>query len=713
MVNSLVCDYKNGLAHITYGGGDMSFDTLAIKKMYRTKQDNIVDLFLAPALKESVLYDCGSGYFTLNSLSELAEGLIPFIRHGGQMRVVTSVELNENDVKVLEAGLKIQSETIISKLHEKVAAQLDDPDALLNLDVITNLIASGKIVIKVAYMPEGIYHEKIGLMRDSEGNYIYYSGSANATLSGLKKNWENIMVLTSMWNDQEIITDQIRYFDDLWEDKIDELVVLPFPEAEKRELIRKYKASPDVDTAIARLIGKSSSTKKKKKELYEYQKTAVDQFISNEGCHFFEMATGTGKTFTAVKAILKLAEKEKRLSVVIIVPQIDLQNQWAAALAEEDIKGLMLGGNADANETEYNFSTFLINSYEDSGLDVVVSTYDTFFSKYIKQCLQLSNRMLFVVDEAHNLSPNQIRQLPDAIRFRLGLSATPERYDKDETSRIITYFTKSNIDTYKYTIEEAISAGYLSHYIYYPIFVHVTDSEFSSYKNYTKQVIVALNEEPRDQKKITDILTRRSSIIKKSSSKLSALRDMVSLPSHLQYTFKNSVVYCGHGKDFETDGSIIDSVTKILAVDGHYSVSQFTSKTVDRPRVLKEFENENYDVLVAIKCFDEGVDVPKLDKIYIMASDGLSRQTIQRRGRVLRKCSETGKRIAYIYDFVALPPEGVHDGLGVSNLVGNELKRAIEYARLSDNLIDNEQTIESIMQMYGINQEDITDELGE
>ena len=187
-------------------------------------------------------------------------------------------------------------------------------------------------------------------------------------------------------------------------------------------------------------------------------------------------------------------------------------------------------------------------------------------------------------------------------------------------------------------------------------------------------------------------------------------KEIVQGQTSRHYEFRNSVVYCGHGKDYETEESIIDSVTRILAKYGHYSVSQFTSHTADRARVLREFEDENYDVLAAIKCFDEGVDVPKLDKIYIMASDALSRQTIQRRGRVLRTCTDTGKRIAYIYDFVALPPIECTDGIGVSNLVVNEMRRAKEYARLADNKSDIMAELSAIMRMYGVNEEDLENE---
>ena len=351
----------------------------------------------------------------------------------------------------------------------------------------------------------------------------------------------------------------------------------------------------------------------------------------------------------------------------------------------------------------------MINSY-DEGLNVLISTYDTFFSKAAKKIEKVGNSRLIVVDEAHNLSPKQINLLPKSCKHRLGLSATPERYSQEETEKIVDYFTLGKIETYKYTIEEAIEHNYLSHYLYYPIFVHLSDDDFQIYQGYTKQVIVALNEEPRDQQKIKDILMKRSNVVKKCNNKLNKLREMIMGNGPQQFDFKNSVVYCGHGKDFETDNSIIDSVTRILAIDGKYTVSQFTSKTVNRAQVLTEFENENYDVLVAIKCFDEGVDVPKLDKIYIMASDALNRQTIQRRGRVLRKCTETGKKIACIYDFVALPPIGMESGLGVSNLVSNELKRAYEYARLANNKSDNDTILSEILGIYGVNREELENE---
>lgn len=691
----------------------MALVDLQIKKIYRTKQDDVIDLLLAPALKESRSYDRGSGYFSLSSLVELAGGIIPFIQHGGKMRVVTSVQLSTEDVETIKKGNILKEENITEKIREKIDEGITEDDQLLKLDLITNLIAADILTIQIAYLPDGIYHEKIGILTDKDNNAIYFSGSNNETVSGLNKNWETIMLLTSWWGDNELIDEQKKYFDALWKNNLEGIEVMSFPEAEERRLIKKYKASKDVKTAIDRLQRSNAGRVKKKKEPHEYQKVAIKQFINNNGCHFFEMATGTGKTFTAVKATVELLKKEEKLSVIVLVPQVDLQNQWANAFGEESIQCAFLGGNANANETKYNFNSFVINSCNERGINVVISTYETFFGKVITQCKAIGDQVLLIVDEAHNLSPNQIRALPNYFKYRLGLSATPERYSQIETDKIVGYFTHNKVETYKYTIEEAIDNGFLSHYMYFPVFVNLMDEEFTSYQNYTRQVTVAFNQDPRDDNKIKDILIKRSSIVKKSASKLAKLEDMVSGVTERKYDFKNSVVYCGHGKDYGTEESIIDSVTRILTIGGHYSVSQFTSKTADRSVVLREFEDENYDVLAAIKCFDEGVDVPKLDKIYIMASDTLNRQTIQRRGRVLRTCNETGKRIAYIYDFVALPPIAVSDGVGVTKLVVNEMRRAKEYARLADNNSDIMTEIIDIMSMYGVSEEELENEFDE
>ena len=131
------------------------------------------------------------------------------------------------------------------------------------------------------------------------------------------------------------------------------------------------------------------------------------------------------------------------------------------------------------------------------------------------------------------------------------------------------------------------------------------------------------------------------------------------------------------------DFSAIDRVTNILSNDSKLTVSKYTFDTKKREEVLAEFQKGTYSTLVAIKCFDEGLDVPSLDKLYILASDGSKRQTIQRRGRVLRVCKESGKTKAIIYDMIVLPPEC--SCRCWSRLLENELIRFRAYSELADN----------------------------
>ena len=688
----------------------MSFKELSLKRIYRSKSDDLdTDLFI-PLLQRSISYDRGAGYFSLLSLASLAKGIIPFIHNGGNIRLVTSVDLSPEDRVAIAKGLEIQESTVIEKLNNDIMIALDREEHFLSLDLITNLIAAKRLEIKIAYMPAGgIYHEKIGLFRDKDNNKVFYAGSQNETYSGYHFNLESVIILTSWTGDSEAIRDQERYLDNLWNNRVQGLKVFTFPDALKENLFEAYKKSPDLETAMLVYEGKPSYTtisRNENKILHPFQEKAIQEFLANGNCHFFEMATGTGKTFTAVKAVEKLFIKTQALSVIVLVPQVDLQVQWEREFDEIGVKSFFLGG-VSASETDRNLDSFIINSFTCGWPVVAISTYDTFFSKILAKVNNLPAERMIIVDEAHNLSSNQILNLPSQFPYRLGLSATPERYDQRETEQILDYFTRGNVQPYKYGIEEAIQNNFLSKYIYNPIFINLDEEDFDQYQSLTKRIVYLENEDPRDEKKITETRNQRSVIVKKANCKLRKLRELV---CSNKYEFKNSVIYCGQGKDRVTEESIIDAVTKILVDGGGYKVSQFTSKTAYRTEVLTEFEAGYYDVLAAIKCFDEGVDVPKLDKIYIMASDSLSRQTIQRRGRVLRKCAETGKKLAYIFDFVVLPPKEIKYGVGVRSLVINELRRVCEYNSLALNRGDNSKSIESIKFDYGIEEDEIANE---
>lgn len=683
------------------------FSELNIKRCYRTKKDDIKNDLLIPLISNAVEYDRGTGFFSIDALIELSAGIIPYINNGGIIKIVTSVDLDVRNLKIIKKGIDYGRNMVSEYILDEIDKSLAQDDELLDLDLITNLIAVDKLQIKIAYLPDGgIYHEKICFIKDADGQSIWFTGSNNETYNGLKKNAESFLVLKSWQGDMEDIEEQKKYFESLWNNNEEGIDVFDIPEAAKQRLFSKYKRSADICEAIKKF---EISFDNSKKTLYPYQEKAVEEFVINRYCHFFEMATGTGKTFTAVKAVERMSEKMngKSLYVIVVVPQIDLQMQWKQAFEEISITPHLFGGNSINKDWENELSNSIINYHNgDNSVVVSICIYDTFFSKINKELENKRMNKLIIVDEAHELSRNQINSLSENYKFRLGLSATPERHSLSETNRILNYFTRGEVQPYEYSIDEAIKSGFLSKYEYYPIIVYLNDFEFSRFKRYTLRLAQLLNAKIRDDDKIQEVLNNRSIIIKKAKSKTEKIKEMA---GDINYNFVNSVIYCGQGKDAETEESIIDSVTLALKEQGKYRVSQFTSKTDNRDSVLREFENVYYDTLVAIKCFDQGVDVPKLDKIYIMASDSLTRQTIQRRGRVLRRCKETGKNMAYIYDFVCLPPEGVFLETGASSLVAKELKRVREYGRLAENISEVNDFIEQLVEDYNVT-EDSDDE---
>ena len=664
------------------------------KPVYRTYNNCIEKEFYVPSYYESLRLNRAAGYFSLYSLLLSIDGIIRFIRNKGQINIICSPDLSQSDAELIDACLSLDKEHITKSLIESIVGSLLSEDEIGQMDIICNMLSDGILKIKIAYMPLGIFHEKFGIFIDSDHNMVYFNGSLNETKRALEYNHESIRVDWT-WRSAEaklIIENENAYFESLWNNQVNSVCVIDFPEAVKNELFNRYKRSETLITAIDNYI-QGNSSKKGKKNLYNFQEDAITQFFNNNGRHFYEMATGTGKTFTSIKTIERLrGQSEEKLFVVICVPQIDLQSQWERALNDEGFdKVYLFGGNG--NDYDRNISEASIAFHTEDKDVVCVSVYDTFFAKVYQKIRNISN-FFIIVDEAHNLTQGNINILKQLKpRYRLGLSATIERYHEEESLDIRRFFSEE--PPFHFGIEEAIENGFLSKYEYHPIFVHLTEDEQERFALKTRLLAQENDKEEPDSSYIERLSRERSLILKQASEKIEKLSEL----ADKGYNFVNSVVYCGQGKDSDGD-SIIDNVTRVLYNHG-LVVSQFTSKTQDRKKVLYEFEHGYYDTLAAIKCFDEGVDVPKLDKLYIMASDSSLRQTVQRRGRVLRKCKESGKTIAYIYDMVVLPAISVGT-YGCDSLLSIEFPRAQEYNRLALNKDDNDKIFQELQREYHI-----------
>ncbi len=120
------------------------------------------------------------------------------------------------------------------------------------------------------------------------------------------------------------------------------------------------------------------------------------------------------------------------------------------------------------------------------------------------------------------------------------------------------------------------------------------------------------------------------------------------------------------------------------------AVARYVADTALTRRHLlrRRFAEGELQGLVAIRCLDEGVDVPETRRAFILASSTNPRQFIQRRGRILRRSA--GKGFAEIYDFIVKPSEEEIDPASpifptARSLFRRELGRIWEFAGLAMN----------------------------
>lgn len=335
-----------------------------------------------------------------------------------------------------------------------------------------------------------------------------------------------------------------------------------------------------------------------------------------------------------------------------------------------------------------------------------------------------------LVDEAHNFGAEYLRKLlSEKFDYRLALSATLSRHgDAIGTSCLYEYFGKKCIE---YDLERAIKEEKLTPYYYFPIIVSLTEYELDKYQDLSLQIskcIIKGKSGIKLNEKGKRLALERARLVAGASEKIDALEKEI-------YPYINDnhiLVYCGATRVFDEDSygisdldenediqegkRQIEVITDLLGNKMGMKVSQFTSKEdmQERAVLLKEFsKGENLKVLIAIKCLDEGVNIPEIKTAFILASTTNPKEYIQRRGRVLRKAE--GKTFANIYDFITLP-RPLNDVYGLTdakkkqdkNLVRNELIRAYEFANIAFNKTEATSTLNEIKKLYALEDNELT-----
>ncbi|MCD8008117.1 MAG: DEAD/DEAH box helicase family protein, partial [Clostridiales bacterium] len=322
----------------------MSFSDIVVKQEYRSKLDNVIRDFYIPLLKESVLYKRAVGFFSSTSLIELSAGICGLVRNGGRIQLIASPRLSAEDIEAINDGIRRRDEVIQGALIRELADPTS-PQETARLNLLSNLIASGVLEIKIAFLEDdntvGMFHEKMGLMYDCNNNIIAFSGSMNESFNAFRQNYETIDVFTSWSTDIERVLSKQSAFNAMWNDYEPSIRVRDFPQVSDL-IISKYQVTESIDLDLddnffvpitpVPAINKASLNEPHipdKVKLRPYQIEAIKKWAKNNLRGIFDMATGTGKTYTALAAIATLYKcKNKNLAVLIVCPYQHLVEQW-------------------------------------------------------------------------------------------------------------------------------------------------------------------------------------------------------------------------------------------------------------------------------------------------------------------------------------------------------------------------------------------------
>lgn len=727
----------------------MSLQNHKIKTEYRSLIDNVIQDFYIPLLSEATTYRRAVGFFSSSALAEISKGIAAIAKRGGKIQIVASPYLSEEDIDAIKAGYSSRAEVIEKALLRQLSDEETDYYTMGRLNLLANLIADNILDIRIAFTEDksgiGMYHEKMGLIEDPDGNVVAFSGSMNESATAMSINYETIDVYCSWRDDNELerVKGKQNAFYSIWNDSEPNIHVLEFPSI-SQAIIDKYKKTapnfeidneqfsrPTSQLPTTHATANISSNKPvgaripNDIKLHEYQNDAISSWVGENYRGIFDMATGTGKTFTGLGAIAKISEDlDDELAVVIVCPYQHLVDQWVDDIVKFNIDPVIGYSSSPQKDWKKRLSNAVRNQKlrRDKRFFCFVCTNATFTNAYVQeQICKIKSPIFLVVDEAHNFGARTYAKLlDDRFTYRLALSATLERHrDEEGTAALYKFFGKKCI---VYTLDRAIDEKKLTPYKYYPVLVHLNDEELQSYENLSYEMSRHLIKGHNGKVKLDSygeiLAIKRSRVVAAASLKLERLKEVI-----LPYQHKHFLlIYCGattvmapnaDRSDTEPDDiKQIEAVTRILGNELGMKVAKFTSEeNMEERNAIKQHFKDGDDLqgIVAIKCLDEGVNIPGIQTAFILASTTNPKEYIQRRGRVLRKSPQTGKEFAEIYDFVTLPrPLDEVPGLTEDqmkrdlSLVKNELARVMEFGRLAMNSMEATQLIWNICDCYNL-----------
>lgn len=677
----------------------MTLLDLDLRDSYDTGIDssNVINDFYVPVLNEAVLYRRLTGYFSSQVLALAARGIAGLIANGGKMQLITSPVVSEQDYKILTDTKLHNVESFIDRQFEIAMADINHLTSTIAYDHIRALgwmLRAGLLEIKVLVPRNlgagvGIFHSKVGILDDADGNQISFSGSVNETAMGWSQNIEEFKVFKS-WElgNSNFVKHDIDTFNRYWQHAENAgFEAVPLPRASVEKLIA---IAPNELTDL----NLKTKSKQENRPPREYQLQALNNWVEKGYLGILEMATGTGKTFTARLCADKWLEGKENSVILVTAPTQTVASQWLEVF--KDFSPITTFGSKPWREQIRDLSSKTSLGLLDHV--VIISIQNTActeeFVFAFNKLKQFTENSLIIADEAHGLgAPTFRKAMNPSIEARLGLTATPDRwFDEEGTDLIRDYFGGV---IFKFGLHEALTwidpnSGQtpLCPYNYHPMFVSLDQLEIEEYLDLTMKIIMQSNKasDREGQEKLNRLMEKRASVLKKAHSKFSALREILA-----NFDEPNGMlIYCS---DWDQILEVIEIVNEYKFTYRTFTGEEGTSPKKEfkgmseRDWILENFENQDIQILIAMKCLDEGVDIPSAKLGIIMASTTNPREFIQRRGRLLRRAK--GKEISEIYDMIVAP---IFDGQSQNEEVNSarkilekELKRVDEFAQDANN----------------------------
>lgn len=667
----------------------MSFKDLDIKISYASYgSDNIVDSFLVPALKQTKTYRRSVGFFSSGVFGPIIDGIVALSRNRGKIQLIASPQLSEDDVNAINIGYKKREEIISSAFDRDFITAIEELDDA-KLQLLAALIANDTLDIKIAVTNgAGMYHDKLGILDDFDGNTVVFYGSPNETYNGYRDNYEKVRIIRS-WKAADVdgIEDERQEFDALWNGT--------------HPHVKSYDYTTSAHSNIIKIVERRATSPKSKDpapiKLRDYQESAIKAWADNQYHGFYVMATGTGKTWTAIYSAVELMKQHPAM-VVICAPYKHLVRQWSEDVIKAMPDATIIMVSSENHTWEQQMSQAIVRQRlkKDSQI-VIISTITSFNLPRFQKTLNKSKQeKLLIVDEAHRFTKRP-EELKGQFHYMLGLSATPFSGKNTAKGEELMAFFGGQV--FNLPIEQALDKGFLVKYYYHPIFVNATGDEEDRFRKKSAQIAGCFrNGVCIDPENLALYLRARLRIISMAEEKETRIEEIL---GHIKEK-DHFIVYCGDGKLYDDDNNEIRHIqfVKRKLADLGFKSSQFTASEnmVERMDLVESFNEGAIDSLAAIRCLDEGINIPSIEGALILSSNDDYREFVQRRGRILRTYGN--KQYANIYDVIVLPS---HETIKMAEI---ELRRFYEYARLAINADEMLNQLDTLAADYGLNLDD-------